>query len=209
MREWWIHEYEGERGGLQDRIQPFKKLPLSWSFWNVDILLHVAVFRSKAIFSNICMPCDIKHRLQTRETDLFLVLLVVVRGDFSFSHAWEGEGHMKQGRRPAKVWISNVCPQFYPDLRCEKLILNFEIFHTVFRAKRSIINMNAYLIFVISFTQAALSISKFYTQKFTKNTPKHWKMSLKSKIYAVLVFNRIKFYTWQNIFTRAPPMVPV
>ena len=142
MREWWIHEYEGERGGLQDRIQPFKKLPLSWLFWNVDILLHVAVFRSKAIFSNICMPCDIKHRLQTRETDLFLVLLVVVRGDFSFSQAWEGGGHMKQGRRPAKVWISNVCPQFYPDLRCEKLILNFEIFHTVFRAKRSIINMN-------------------------------------------------------------------
>ena len=132
MREWWIHEYEGERGGLQ-------KLPLSWLFWNVDILLHVAVFRSKAIFSNICMPCDIKHRLQTRETDLFLVLLVVVRGDFSFSQAWEGGGHMKQGRRPAKVWISNVCPQFYPDLRSEKLIINFEIFRTQFRAQGRLI----------------------------------------------------------------------
>ena len=31
----------------------------------------------------------------------------------------------------------------------------------------------AYLIFVISFTQAAFSNSKFYTQKLTKNTPKH------------------------------------
>ena len=30
-----------------------------------------------------------------------------------------------------------------------------------------------YLIFVISFTQAAFSNSKFYTQKLTKNTPKH------------------------------------
>ena len=133
---------KGRGGDYKIAYSRFKKLPLSWLFWNVDILLHVAVFRSKAIFSNICVPCDIKHRLQTRETDLFLVLLVVVRGDFSFSQAWEGGGHMKQGRRPAKVWISNVCPQFYPDLRCEKLILNFEIFHTVFRAKRSIINMN-------------------------------------------------------------------
>ena len=42
--------------------------------------------------------------------------------------------------------------------------------------------VHAYLIFVISFTQAAFSNSKFYTRKLTKNTPKHWKMSLKSKI---------------------------
>ena len=50
-----------------------------------------------------------------------------------------------------------------------------------------------YLIFVISFTQAAFSNSKFYTQKLTKNTPKHSKMSLKSKIYVVLVFNLENF----------------
>ena len=31
----------------------------------------------------------------------------------------------------------------------------------------------SYLIFVISFTQAAFYNSKFYTQKLTKNTPKH------------------------------------
>ena len=89
------------------------------------IFCFTAVLRTKAIFSKICVPCDIKHRLQTMWNDLFLVLLtVVVKGDFSFSQAWEG-GHMKQGRRPAKVWISNVCPQFYPDVRCENLILNF------------------------------------------------------------------------------------
>ena len=46
---------------------------------------NIAVFRSKAIFSNICMPCDIKHRLQTMGNDPFLVLLVVRRGIFSFS----------------------------------------------------------------------------------------------------------------------------
>ena len=44
-----------------------------------------------------------------------------------------------------------------------------------------------YLIFVISFTQAAFSNSKFYTQKLTKNTQKHAKV--KTKIYADLVFN--------------------
>ena len=53
----------------------------------------------------------------------------------------------------------------------------------------SAVNVCTYLIFVISFTQAAFSNSKFYTQKLTKNTPKHSKMSMKSKIYAVFVFN--------------------
>ena len=43
-------------------------------------------------------------------------------------------------------------------------------------------DIGAYLIFVISFTQAAFSNSKFYT-------PNYSKMSLKSKIYAVFVFN--------------------
>ena len=47
----------------------------------------------------------------------------------------------------------------------------------------------AYLIFVISFTQAEFFISKFYAQKLTKNTPKYSKNSLKSKIYAIFVFN--------------------
>ena len=46
---------------------------------------------------------------------------------------------------------------------------------------------HTYLIFVISFTQAAFSNSKFYTQQFTKITPKHSKMSLKSKLYAFFV----------------------
>ena len=57
----------------------------------------------------------------------------------------------------------------------------------------------SYLIFVISFTQAAFSNFKFYTQKLTKNTQKHWKMSLKSKIYAVFVFN-LKNFTPDSIF---------
>ena len=56
-----------------------------------------------------------------------------------------------------------------------------------------------YIIFVISFTQAAFSNSKFYTQKLTKNTPKHSKMSMKSKIYAVFVFN-LENFTPDRIF---------
>ena len=56
--------------------------------------------------------------------------------------------------------------------------------------------------------QAAFSNSKFYTRKWTKNTPKHSKKSLKSKIFAVFVFNLENFNTWQNIFfTRAPPII--
>ena len=57
----------------------------------------------------------------------------------------------------------------------------------------------AYLIFVISFTQAAFLNSKFYIRKFTKNTPKHPKMSLKSKISAVFVFN-LENFTPDRIF---------
>ena len=72
-----------------------------------------------------------------------------------------------------------------------------------------ILNPFPYLIFVISFTQAAFSNSKFYTRKLTKNNPKHWNMSVKSKIYAVFCVQSGKFYTLENIFTRAPPMVPV
>ena len=40
---------------------------------------------------------------------------------------------------------------------------------------------------------------KFYTQKFIKNTPKHSKMSLKSKIYAVIVLN-LENFTPDRIF---------
>ena len=79
-----------------------KRIAPKWFFLNVDILFHVAVFPQRQYFQIFVLPCDIKHRQQTLQNDLFLVLLVVVRGDFRFSQAWEG-GHMKQGRRPAKV----------------------------------------------------------------------------------------------------------
>ena len=59
--------------------------------------------------------------------------------------------------------------------------------------------LRAHLIFVIYFTQAAFSNSKFYTQKLTKDTPKHSKMSLKSKIYASFVFN-LENFTPARIF---------
>ena len=71
---------------------------------------------------------------------------------------------------------------------------NSKLVHNTFLSrKEEKTTLFAYLIFVISFTQAAFSHSKFYTQKLTKNTPKHSKMSLKSKIYAVFVFNLENF----------------
>ena len=60
-------------------------------------------------------------------------------------------------------------------------------------------NAGAYLIFVISFTQAAYLNSKFYTQKLTKTAPKHSKMPLKSKIYAFFVLN-LENVTPERIF---------
>ena len=63
------------------------------------IFCYIAVFRSKAIFSNICMPCDIKRRLQTMGNDPFLVLLIVRRdlfrgGILAFLRRGEG-GHIR------------------------------------------------------------------------------------------------------------------
>ena len=61
-----------------------KKVIPIWLFGNLEMFTfcNIAVFRSKAIFSHICMPCDIKHRLQTTGNDLFLVLLIVRRDLF-------------------------------------------------------------------------------------------------------------------------------
>ena len=73
----------------------------------------------------------------------------------------------------------------------------------------NVITDHAYLIFVISFTQATFFNSKFYTRKLTKNTPKTLKnVPEKSNICSFCIQSG-KCYTWQNIFTRAPPMVPV
>ena len=46
--------------------------------------------------------------------------------------------------------------------------------------------MQAYLIFVISFSQAAFSNSKLYTRKLPKNTPKHSKMFFVCSIWKIL-----------------------
>ena len=54
----------------------------------------------------------------------------------------------------------------------------------------------AYLIFVISFTQAGFFNPKFYTQKMIKNTKN---VPEKSILYAVFAFN-LKFFTPDRIF---------
>ena len=69
--------------------------------------------------------------------------------------------------------------------------------------------VTAYLIFVISFTQAGFLNPKFLHPKTTQNTQKLQQIPPKSVKYAVLRVQSGKFYTGQNFFTRAPPVVPV
>ena len=67
----------------------------------------------------------------------------------------------------------------------------------------------AYLIFVISFTQAGFLNSKVLHPKTTQNTHKLQQIPQKDVKYAVICVQSGKFYTGQNFFTRAPPVVPV
>ena len=68
--------------------------------------------------------------------------------------------------------------------------------------------MCTYLIFVISFTQAGFLNPKFLHPKTTQNTQKLQQIPQKSVQHAVLRVQSGKFYTGQNFFTRAPPVVP-
>ena len=67
----------------------------------------------------------------------------------------------------------------------------------------------AYLIFVISFTQAGFLNSKVLHPKTTQNTHKLQQIPQKDVKYAVICVQSGKFYTGENFFTRAPPVVPV
>ena len=67
---------------------------------------------------------------------------------------------------------------------------------------------NTYLIFVISFTQAGFFNPKFLHPKTMQNTQKLQQIPPKSVKYAVLCVQSGKFYTGQNFFTRALPVVP-
>ena len=67
----------------------------------------------------------------------------------------------------------------------------------------------SYLIFVISFTQAGFLNSKVLHPKTTQNTHKLQQIPQKDVKYAVICVQSGKFYTGENFFTRAPPVVPV
>ena len=67
----------------------------------------------------------------------------------------------------------------------------------------------AYLIFVISFTQAGILNTNILHPKITKNTQKLQEKAPKSVCYAVFCVQSGKFYTGQNCYTQAPPVVPV
>ena len=67
----------------------------------------------------------------------------------------------------------------------------------------------AYLIFVISFTQAGFLNYKVLHPKTTQNTHKLQQIPQKDVKYAVICVQSGKIYTGQNFFTRAPPVVPV
>lgn len=66
-----------------------------------------------------------------------------------------------------------------------------------------------YLIFVIYFTQAGFLNFKVLHPKTTQNTHRLQQIPQKDVKYAVICVQSGKFYTGQNFFTRAPPVVPV
>ena len=87
------------------------------------IFCFTAVLRTKAIFSKICVPCDIKHRLQTMWNDLFLVLLVLNRIFYFPSHGKQANetfpiqllGKQKHclediAKYPPKIWAGTPPP---------------------------------------------------------------------------------------------------
>ena len=67
----------------------------------------------------------------------------------------------------------------------------------------------AYLIFVIYFTPAGFLNPNILHPKSTKNTQKLQQIAPKSAKYAFVCIQSGKFYTGQNCFTQAPPVVPV
>ena len=67
----------------------------------------------------------------------------------------------------------------------------------------------SYLIFVISFTLAGFLNTNILHPKITKSTKKLQQIAPKSVKYAVFRVQSGKFYTGQNLFTQAPPVVPV
>ena len=69
--------------------------------------------------------------------------------------------------------------------------------------------LDPYLIFVISFTLAGFLNPNILHPKITKNTQKLHEIAPKSVTYAVFRFESGNFYTGQNFFTQAPPVVPV
>ena len=68
---------------------------------------------------------------------------------------------------------------------------------------------NTYLIFVISVTQAGCLNPFILHPNILKNTQKLKQIAPKIVKYVVFRFQSGKFYTGQNFFTRAPPVVPV
>ena len=67
----------------------------------------------------------------------------------------------------------------------------------------------SYLIFVISFTLAGFLNTNILHPKITKNNQKLQQIAPKSVKYAVFSVQSGNFYTRQNLFTQAPPVVPV
>ena len=66
-----------------------------------------------------------------------------------------------------------------------------------------------YLIFVISFILARFLYPNILHPKFMKNTQKLQQIAPKSVKYAVVSVQSGTFYTGQNLFTQALPVVPV
>ena len=102
--------------------------------------------------------------------------------------------HCKQIKRKASITSARLYQH-----HSIQLIANFKM----------ISSTSAYLILVISFTLAGFLNHNILHPKITKNTQKLHEIAPKSVTYAVFRFESGNFYTGQNFFTQAPPVVPV
>ena len=131
-------------------------------------------------------------------------------GPDDFSHSYRSS-KSDEGGKSGLVPKNKGChkkktrPQFF----LKTLFLLREIFKSNLETSLRRNIDSTYLIFVISFTQAGFLNSKVLHPKTTQNTHKLQQIPQKDVKYAVICVQSGKFYTGQNFFTRAPPVVPV
>ena len=151
--------------------------------------------KSKIRFTFVA--CLIHHRAETPPTDCCSAL---------FKPFSEYNAHSMS------CWFCQLSPVQFQHTGTHKHMYRHTSTNThrhTFLLSKSTGESHTYLIFVISFTQAGFLNSKVLHPKTTQNTHKLQQIPQKDVKYAVICVQSGKFYTGENFFTRAPPVVPV